>query len=386
LRFGPLDPAGEWAFYSLDWHGGSPEVPYLWSARGGAALLPEALGLPPGPDYEALVVLEVGAGGDAILLLDLSDYLERGYVWTRDAGLVQLEFEPRDMSADGRVVVGVVESGAGAIWDPTVGFRYTSGGPVAPKVSDSGEFVLMGTRWSDANGSVRIDRLGLAGGPELSFGDASGDVILAAYGRDSADGVVRDEASGLWRWTASRGAEPLGALPELPAEARYRVWRSVAEGRVVVGTAATDLSGTDSTTFRWSEERGMESIHEGEPGYVNADGTTIVGSTSAGALWRWTAAGGSVSVPSSVVALGGDLLVARVFDGVQSTSQPLKFDGAQGAALPIDIIEPGLLPGGDEVSAASAISENGRLLAGVRLDEQGVEQGWLVRLRDTCNP
>ena len=51
FRFGAIDPAGQWVFYSSDWTGGRSEsTPYRWSAANGVELLSDALGVPPPSD------------------------------------------------------------------------------------------------------------------------------------------------------------------------------------------------------------------------------------------------------------------------------------------------------------------------------------------------
>lgn len=412
--FGPIDPAGEWVHYRRDWSGGRLDTtPYIWSSDAGAVLLREALGVPPTSEtFESLLVLKVAAGGGALLLQRFgSDRpLDESYLWRRGSGLMPLDFSPYDISTDGRVVVGWLE-GRTVIWDEATGLRRLDGGALdeppagvsepsfAPPrllLSDSGEFVFSvaaggdGYRWSAAQGAIPFDSLpGFPGDAGFSGADTNGRVILAA------DGVAGVDAVRLWRWVEGEGAEELGTLPGALSGASYEGTFLRDGGRVVVGSAYGS-GGTGSVVFRWTVELGMQQIGVPEmsssPRFANADGTTIIGSERSNGIesgFRWTAHGGSSAIPggsSALVALAGDVVVMRSWDGTRAGAGVLKYDRAlEAGALPIDIIEAGLLPQGYEIGFIDTVSENGRLLAGTAY-AQGATQGWVLRLRDSCDP
>lgn len=410
--FGAIDPAGEWVHFRRDWSGGRLDTtPYIWSSAGGAVLLADALGIPPtSEEFESLLVLEVAAGGDAVLLQRFGSEqpLDEHYLWRRSAGLTPLEFSSSDISTDGRVVVGWLE-GRAVIWDEAAGLRRLDGGaldeppagasepPLVPPrllLSGSGEFVFSiapggdGYRWSAAQGAVPFDSLpGFPGGTGFSGADPNGRVILAAQGVAGIDAVR------LWRWVEGEGAEELGTLPGSLSGASYEASLLRDGGRVVVGSAHGP-SGAGSVVFRWTLELGMQPIssseHSSFPRFASAEGTTIIGSESIDGIesgFRWTAHAGSSAIPggsSALVALAGDVLVMRSWDGTRAGAGVLKYDRAFAAGgLPIDIIETGLLPEGYELGFVDVVSENARLLAGTAY-AQGSTQGWVLRLRDSC--
>jgi hypothetical protein len=423
FRFGAIDPSGQWVFYSSDWTGGRSEsTPYRWSAANGVELLSDALGVPlPSDTDETLSVREVAANGDAILIyrFDANDSLQ-AYRWTIDDGPVPLDFVPTDMSADGRVVVGMRGDQA-VIWDRVGGTRRLDGealdAPLAPRLappdgavpnrplavvalSDSGEFAWLagpsgaGARWSQAQGLAPFESLaGLPAGAELTLADANGRALLASTG-DAILAIYR-----LWQWSEAAGARELGTLPGLPLESSYLARFSRERAQVVVGDALLP-NGGGSVTFRWSNELGMQRVtpagKSSFPEYANADGTTLVGheDNDDGTIsdsFRWTARAGWSDVPGIVrggVALGGDVLVARRWNGDQRQVRVLKYDAAleAGGALPIDIIDAGLVPEGYALDDVSAISEDARLLAGSARDAEGLLHGWVLRLRDSCSP
>jgi hypothetical protein len=267
-------------------------------------------------------------------------------------------------------------------------------------LSDSGEFAWLagpdgaGARWSQAQGLAPFESLsGLPEGAELTLADANGRALLASTG-DAILAIYR-----LWRWSEAAGARELGTLPELPAESSYLARFSRERASVVVGAALLP-SGGGSVTFRWSDELGMQRVtpagKSSFPEYANADGTTLVGHVddaggTISSSFRWTARAGWSDVPGIAlrgVALGGDLLVARRWNGDDGLVRVLKYDAAleAGGALPIDIIEAGLVPEGYALDDVSAISENARLLAGSARDAEGQLHGWVLRLRDSCSP
>ena len=109
--------------------------------------------------------------------------------------------------------------------------------------------------------------------------------------------------------------------------------------------------------------------------------------------FRWTAASGASLIPegggTSLIALGGDVLVAPGGEGEPTRRRVLKFDQAAepGEALPIDLIAAGLVPEGDAAEVVvDLVSENARLLAGTLRDGLGISRAWILRLRDTCDP
>lgn len=424
LRWGPIDPNGQWAFYRRELASGRREATlYRWSVEAGDVPLAELMGLPVASSevHEALTIGEVGAAGDAILLLGFDDdVLDHGYVWTREAGLARLDFVPWDMSPDGRVVVGA-RGGRAVVWSRDAGLRRLDGAPlevppsllpdVVPdaripvtsvrwiRVSDSGELVLSvensgrGFRWSEALGSVALD--GLPGFPpraSVDLADLESGAIVASRSRSEREPLR------IWWWGDAVGARELATLPDQSSSFRRSASLLRAAGQVIIGDEAGSYG--DVAVFRWSAELGTERVSPPStlslPQYVNADGSTIVGTASVGVqsdTFRWTAQGGVGLIPeagaTNLIALGGDLLVARAADGEPAPYRVLKFDGAleTGEALPIDLIAAGLVADRGAIEqSVHLVSENARLLAGTLRDSRGTSRAWVVRLRDTCDP
>jgi hypothetical protein len=424
LLWGPIDPEGRWAFYRRELSRGRREVTLRgWSVAAGDVALADLLGLPAASSevHETLRIVEVGAAGDSILLVGFDDELaNHGYVWTREAGLVRLDFVPWDMSADGGVVVGA-RGGRAVVWGREAGTRRLDGAALdAPplimpgavpdeqtrltsvrwiRVSESGERVLSvensgrGFRWSEARGVVPLD--GLIGFPQ----DASVDLADLESGATVASRARSErEPLRLWWWRDGEGARELGTLPDQASSFRRAVSLLRAGGDVIIGDEASTYGNV--AVFRWSAERETERASPlstlSIPLYANAEGTTIVGTASVGVqsnTFRWTAASGASLIPegggTSLIALGGDVLVAPSGEGEPTRRRVLKFDQAAetGEALPIDLIAAGLVPEGDAAEVAvDLVSENARLLAGTLRDGLGVSRAWILRLRDTCDP
>jgi hypothetical protein len=417
FRFGPIDRAGQWLVYSREWIGGRYDyTPYRWSAADGVVLLGDALGVPPTSDrHESLIVRKAAANGSAFLLqrMNAVDPAE-AYVWTQDAGLATLDFEPSDMSANGRVVVGV-QGRAAVIWDRERGTRALDAGaldegsasdagvptfsPTDVRLSDTGELALvwgvggLQFQWTEAQGMVPLEALpGFPAGAWVTVADPNGPVLWASTGD-----VFSDEPQRLWRWTEREGVRALDTLPLLPSDTDYVAWMSLANGQVLLGRART-TPGAGDVAFRWSSDLGMQQISDlaySTGYYGNPDGTTVVGYVntdgSVSSSFRWTARSGTSHIPGDVrggIAFGGDLLLALDWDGTKVVPRMLKYDSAleNGGTLPIDIIDAGLLPEGYRLRLIEAISDNARLLAGTALDAEGTVHGWLLRLHDSCSP
>jgi hypothetical protein len=422
LRWGPIDPAGRWAFYQRELSRGRRETElHRWSVDAGDVALADLLGLPaPSSEvYEALTIVEVGAAGDPILLLGFDDEVaNHGYVWTSAAGLARLDFVPWDMSADAGVVVGT-RGGRAVVWERAAGARRLDGAALdAPplivpgvvpddmtrltsvrwiRVSDSGERVLSvensgrGFRWSEALGLVPLE--GLPGFPQ----DASVDLADLESGALVVSRASLGAPLRLWWWGDAVGPRELGTLPDQDSSYRRSASLLRAAGGVIIGDEASSYGKV--AVFRWSAELGTERASPPStlslPQYVNAEGTTIVGTSAVGIqtdTFRWTAGSGVSLVPegggTSLIALGGDLLVVPAGDDEPARPRVLKFDRAleTGEPLPIDLIAAGWLPEGAVEQDVSLVSENARLLTGTLRDAEGVSRAWALRLGDTCDP
>jgi hypothetical protein len=214
-----------------------------------------------------------------------------GFSWTRETGIIDLGYPgalppdslnifPQKVSHDASVVVGTSGPGLGV--------------PIF--------------RWTQASGMVDIGKLESA--TEITLGDMSvdGAVIVG-----SSSGVA-------FRWTAETGIVALGAPPETEQSSGVTV---SGDGQVIFGTSS---SSTERTVFRWTEERGLETVDAPcgpAPGGVSFDGSTIVGLCVAGEItgegalsYLWSEAGGLRSLGSSPAGYTSQVRFASAEHGV----------------------------------------------------------------------
>jgi len=227
--------------------------------------------------------------GDSSMLVLSGNVQQRelGFVWTRETGVVDLGYPgavapdppyifPQKVSHDGTVVVGTSGPGLGV--------------PIF--------------RWTRAAGMLDIGKLEGATAVTLDDMSADGAVIV---------GTSSDQA---YRWTAETGMVALGAISGMERSSSLRV---SGDGQVVFGTSS---SLTESATFRWSAERGMELLEVAcrlAPGGVSHDGRTLVGlcTTDEGLLpHQWTEAGGLRSLGVPPVSYSVELRTASAEHGV----------------------------------------------------------------------
>lgn len=267
-------------------------------------------------------------------------------------------FRARDVSRDGRVIVGETETQA-FYWrwqeDPA---PVIIGGTEAWGVSDDGNVIAgrvfsptvnaeVAARWTEATGWVPLGDL-----PTTSFcvgswayaisGDGSS---IAGLGFDGCDSVG-------FLWTEANGTQPLENLPGVQNGDRPNAISQ--DGSLIAGFAggfapgsaalwwASDLSGAYATSaasqfnglssdgtfgvgryrfqanelyraFRWTQSGGFVNLGSldsdwGARGWgVSADGTTIVGADELFAgrrAWMWTESNGMVALDDVVASMG----------------------------------------------------------------------------------
>jgi hypothetical protein len=216
-----------------------------------------------------------------------------GFRWTREEGLIPLgslpgrsvSVEPRAVSADGSVIVGLGDSflpfrwtrqtgpvalgfegaAAGVSADGTIVVgAHRAGASISPGTSSPPEAVY----WTQETGTVALGGFG----PEFTstIADAISSDGKVIVGFASYSGVSK-----AYRWTAEQGVELLG---DLPASNNPRL---SSDGAVIVG-------GNGGQAFRWSEAGGMIGLGT-LPGTINSfssavssDGSIVVGSGSNG--------------------------------------------------------------------------------------------------------
>jgi probable HAF family extracellular repeat protein len=308
-------------------------------------------------------------------------YME-AFRWTAAGGMIGLGFlTPTDtslsvvgshayaVSADGSVIVG--SSFAGGPWGDYVlgyeqAFRWTSGG-------------------------------GMQGLGFLHGGDTS--MALAA----SADGSVivgmsnSDLGSQAFRWTQSTGMVSLGSL--FPGGFMGNAANAVSANGSVAAGASDSRIGYEA--FRWTASpptmKGLGVLSSS--GYVSqayglsSDGSVVVGGTEISAgyeAFRWTQAGGMVAlgdlpgsfVSSEALAVSGDGSIVVGHGSTDAGPEAFIWDAAHGIRNLRQVLldDYGMDMGGWFLVDASAISSDGRTLAGWGADPAGQGQAWSVTL------
>lgn len=170
-----------------------------------------------------------------------------------------------------------------------------------------------------------------------------------------------------FRWSATTGMVALGDFPG--GGDRARATAVSADGAVVVGHASSTAQFEDP--FRWTATTGMVSLGmlpnglAAEARAVDADGDVIVGSGSfttpvPGAALRWTPAGGLTQLLPDATASGvdadGDVVVGHARFG--SAIRAFRWTAAGGA------VSLGHIPGFNS-SNATAVTPDGRVVVGI---------------------
>ena len=192
---------------------------------------------------------------------------------------------------------------------------------VASTYGESGPAIM---RWTSAGLNSNIGLTGFTGGHAVGGVSSDGTVIAGYSFSDSewndGDSETTPYKSNAFRWVAGTGttgtATPLGFLPGDTDSDTYG-WDNKtisSDGTVIVGrswhSGATGMQVGGASVFRWVKNASNKSgvmtkiidipvNGDCDVAYINANGTTIVGSTSSyGAegstsqIWRWTSAGG----------------------------------------------------------------------------------------------
>lgn len=294
----------------------------------------------------------------------------QAFRWTAQQGMSGLGFlsggsvsSATGASADGTVIVGDADASGGS--PLTAGFRWTAQAGLqriaalpgsalcsASDVSGDGTVVagtcLQGAntafRWTAAAGPVALSRLGLGSNQQGTASAISRDgSVIAGGGHPVLTGAAI--------WSADGSATILGTLP---GDAVGMATAISSDGSVVTGVS-TGSTGTPHA-FRWTQQGGMVDLGSGPGGLpgtfatsISDDGRVIVG---------WCAS------PSGDVALMWD-----AGHGWRALDAVLDLDYA--TQVP-----------GWKLHRATAISGDGRTMAGFGTDPQGQTEAWVVNLPD----
>ncbi|MFO0897978.1 MAG: pentapeptide repeat-containing protein [Pirellulales bacterium] len=329
------------------------------------------------PPLQRDTALDLSADGDTIVGSEESAFVgsNRPFVWTPTGkvGVPQPLNPPgfditigsaRGVSADGQTIVGVAHMDAfrGALTGthyivPPVGpvFRLYS---IAEGVSGDGNAVAgwstrdtlepvfegyEAIRWTQTDGFLALGDLpgGVYGSKAFAI-SGDGQTIVG-----QGEGPSGPEA---FRWTQAEGFVGLGDLPG--GDFNSTAQAASALGEVIVGRATSALG---SEAFRWTPQAGMVGVGDLPGGGfdsgaedVSDDGDLLVG-------WGTTAAGREAALWTPDF-------------GMRSLSDLLKSDYGLSVAL-----------SGWRLEIASAVSGDGRTIAGWGLNPAGQYEAWRVQ-------
>jgi probable HAF family extracellular repeat protein len=291
----------------------------------------------------------------------------QAFRWSAASGPTGIGFIPggtssaaTGISALGTVIAGSGDANTGTPPASLAGFRWTSdagaqrlaalpGSQLCSAAGVSGDGTLIvGTclaagntafRWSAATGTVALSRFG--GGS----GQQSAATAISANGSVIA-GVGHPVLTGAVTWAADGTATVLG---KIPGDAEATATTLSRDGSVVVGVSTSNAGVPRG--FRWTQASGMVDLGGPAAGTmaasVSGDGSTIVGwspDASADVALIWDAAHGWRAL-------------ATVLASDYQTQ-------VTGWAL----------------HRATAISDDGRTIAGHGINPQGQTEAWVVRL------
>jgi probable HAF family extracellular repeat protein len=198
-----------------------------------------------------------------------------------------------------------------------------------------------------------------------------------------------------FRWTEATGMVGLGFIPT--------VGDDFSEARGVSGDGSVVVGNSNEFAFRWTQATGMEPL----PGLggnsnvdrargVSADGTVIVGSSDSPSsvveeAFRWTQSTGTVGLgdlPGSLYSSGAEAVSAdgSVIVGSSSsgTSSAFIWDADHGMRNLQDLLvnSYGLASSltGWTLSSATAVSGDGRIIAGHGVNPNGQREAWIASL------
>jgi probable HAF family extracellular repeat protein len=315
----------------------------------------------------------------------------------------------RAVSADGYFAVGMASSPSGdqavrrEVLGALAGLSDLPGGSFASEAhacSMDGAVVFgSGTnsagnreafRWTAAAGMSPLGFLPSGGYSSIAYGcSADGS---AACGENLYQGppnpVPPLPVTQAFLWTAG-GMQGLGFLPGASFYSSARAMSN--DGSVVVGIAWD--AGNTSRPFRWTAGTGMVDFTggtvQGTARGTSATGEFIVGSNSQGSqafLWSQTTGvmnlgvgAGFVSSAAADVSADGQRVVGVNNDGA-GVIACIWQQGIGWRTVQEALSQAGLQTSGWGLTSALTISDNGMVIAGLGLNPQGVQEGWIAVL------
>ena len=279
------------------------------------------------PSLESADGFVAAVSGDGSQVVGMDG--NRPFSWTPLGGLEYLDFLPgriRDMTPDGRVIVGQVGVGSGT----GDAFRWEQGQGVEV-ISDNGRIVAV---------------------------DGVSDNGLVVVG--AKNHLNTEFLSGVpeaFRWTQSAGFEDLGFLA-LNAAPQSRGFAASRDGLVIVGGSSVDFGG--NTAIRWTPQTAMVDLGDLGNKTVGERGSFATDVTPNGRI------------------VVGQSVVRAVGPGVLTHSDPFIWDAVNKMRNLSDFIGPNA--DGWQLGEATGISADGRIISGVGFNPNGLQEGWVIRL------
>jgi probable HAF family extracellular repeat protein len=298
----------------------------------------------------------------------------QAFRWNSREGMVGLGFMPggstssaNAVSADGAVIAGDGNANAGDPSTSHAAFRWTADaglqrlvpppGPAsslcaAGGVSGDGA-VVVGTclqfnnaafRWMASTGSVALSQFG---------GGSNQQSTAVAISRDGAviAGAGHPVLTGAVIWATDGSPTILGKLPGHGSGTATAVSR---DGSVVVGLS-TDGAG-NSRAFRWTRQTGMADLGNASDGVLASSASSVSGD-------------GRIIVGTGNTATGDVALIWDADHGWRRLDAVLSTD----YETPVT---------GWKLTGATAISDDGRTIAGHGTNPLGQTEAWMVTLPD----
>ena len=288
-------------------------------------------------------VFDMDAAGETIVGSGAPTNPLRGYYWTEDAGFIEIPqiFEDRGRTFFNPETTRLRVTGDGSAVIGT-GFRIASGIPS----SGSQPF-----RWTPSEGYEFLD-LPAPGAAGLPNGvNVDGSVIVGSTTTSSGDGASIPAI-----WTADGSVRNIAR----PPASRTGFFRDVTpDGRVLIGGGRLEDSNVPRS-FSWTEDNGWFDLGDfpaggtgGFPLAVSDDGSVIVGGYT-------------------LFGFGGRAYIWTEDQGIQDLNEVAR-------GLGIDLL-------GWTLTQATAISADGRTIAGVGTNPSGVDDSWVLVLESSSCP
>ena len=323
------------------------------------------------PGYAASHPAAVSADGTVVVgLVTTAAGSRQAFRWNVQQGMVGLGYLPGGVSsmatavsADGTVIVGVGDaSGSGSStlsaafrWTPAAGVRQVEALPgstlcSAAGVSGDGATVV-GTclqvnntayRWTAGTGAVALTRFGGGSNQQSSAAALSLDAALVV-------GAGHPVLTGAVTWAVDGSSTVLGMLA---GDADATATAASRDGSTVVG--ASRSSAGSYRAFRWTRQTGMVALGNDVAGLLGGYATSVSGD-------------GRLIVGWGSAATGDVALVWDVEHGVRLLESALLADHQ--TQIP-----------GWKLARATAVSDDGRTIAGYGVNPQGATEAWIVTL------